>query len=133
MLVDGGLERPAQMQRPGAVSFARGREVQLLYKFIGFQFSRGAIIRVKVTAAGDAANGAGVADLPIGPVGCAALVIGLPGVAAIAGAPRISGVEVLAVIISDPGLQLDAAGLVVFDQVAGAAARVAINDHVFNA
>src|SRR5579884_4253146 len=86
----------------------------------GLQGGQVVRVGVEVHVAGDAANAAGAADLPVGPV---VLGAGIPGIAAIAAAPRIAGVEVFTVVVGDPAAESDA-GV----QIAGTCSGAAIDD-----
>ena len=90
----------------------------------GFQFGQCAVVGVKVTITRNAADPASERHLPVGPVARAA--VGHPGVAAVAIALGIAGVQVFPVLIRNPGRTIDPAGFVVFDQVARARAGAAI-------
>src|SRR5581483_9640856 len=98
----------------------------LLHALIRDQVGEVERVGVQVHVARDARDGTSGTALPHGPVVPGAA--GCPGVAAGAAAPGGAGVEVLAVIVGDPGREIDAARLVVLDQVAGSAAGAAINE-----
>src|SRR5579872_3547611 len=95
---------------------------------ISDQISLAEGICIQIHIARDAANPACGAHLPVGPVAIAAA--GYPGIAAIAIAPGMAGVEILAIVIGDPGGKVDTTRLVVLDQVASAGAGTAIDDRM---
>lgn len=68
-----------------------------LHTLPGFEFGESSVVGVFVDVAGDAGNGAGGGGLPVGPT-----IVVSPHIAAGAAAPRIAGVEVLAVVVGDP-------------------------------
>lgn len=97
---DGSFNSSHSHPGPGLVSNA----------LISDQVSLAEGISIQIHIARNAANQARGADLPIGPVALAAA--GHPGIAAVAAAPRVAGVQVLAVIIGDPGREVDTARLI---------------------
>src|SRR5207237_1708881 len=83
-------------------------------------------IGIAIGIAIDAAHAARRADLPIGPVGPVTTLC--PGVATSAAAPRVAGVEIFTIVVSDPRGEVNAAGLIVLNQIARPCSSAAIDD-----